>query len=267
MNLKTDLLSGAGNTFHIVYKNADKFLSYPDASNKMKNVAQQICLKYKADGFIFLEKKENSTTEYFWYFYNNDGSVAEMCGNATRCVGYYIKSKLLSPLSSWCLQTTAGPIQIEFVENEEYKITMSPVLELRSQHGFFCDTGVPHLVLEYKGEDLFNNLETELKLESKKLREHIDFKPKGTNVTYVSIGKDKENVLAASYERGVEDFTAACGTGAMAVAYYNLKKHNCSETNVQMPGGLLKMNLNDLTKPTMTGPALQIGSYEYEISN
>lgn len=270
MKIQTDLISGAGNTFHILYGQAEKFLSRPQARELMKATSKTVCEKQKADGFIFLEKEEGSPNQYKWYFYNNDGSEAEMCGNATRCVGFYLKNHLQSPLKNWVLATVAGPIQIETVEAssslQEFKITMSPVQKLESTRGFFCDTGVPHLVLKYDSENLFKELTEDLKIKSRTIRFDSEFQPRGTNVTYAALLPEADRLRAVSYERGVEDFTEACGTGAMAAALYNLSVRGSIVTKVEMPGGTLTMNLSNLNRPTMTGPAQLLGSYENDIS-
>lgn len=262
MKVKTHLISGAGNTFHVVFDENNKFSSELWPVAKKKQLTRDACIKNKADGFIFLEKAESEPNAYKWYFYNNDGSDAEMCGNATRCVGYYIKNILKNEGKEWTLSTIAGPIKIQFIENEKFKITMTPPVTLNSNFGFFCDTGVPHLVLE---TDKIK-MDTQTKAESRKLREHPEFQPRGTNVTYVATEGDITKLKAVSYERGVEDFTDACGTGAMAAALYNLTKRGVKQTQVEMPGGSLIMDLSDLNKPTMTGPAVLLGSYEYDIA-
>lgn len=270
MKLHTDLISGAGNTFHVLYKQANLFLQQNEAHHKMQTFAKDVCTLHKADGLIFLEPASddsaNVARDFKWYFFNNDGSDAEMCGNATRCVGYFIRHKLDNQNESWSLDTVAGPIKIEFVESEKFKITMSPIQKLSAPAGFFCDTGVPHLVLPYTQPDLFENLNEDLKIKSRALRFDSQFQPRGTNVTYIFEEAEKECVKAVSYERGVEDFTEACGTGAMAAAFYNLTKRKSTITSVQMPGGTLVMNLENLNRPTMTGPAVLLGSFDYEIS-
>ncbi len=266
MKISTDLISGAGNTFHILYGMAQYFLSQPQASELMKATSKKICETQKADGFIFLEKQEGTPDRYKWYFYNNDGSEAEMCGNATRCVGFYLKNHLQSPLKNWFLATVAGLIEIESISNEQFKITMSPAKKLESTKGFYCDTGVPHLVQKYDSENIFNQLTEELKLKSRALRFDSEFQPRGTNVTYAVLLSEKDRLRAVSYERGVEDFTEACGTGAMAAALYNLAVRDCAVTFVEMPGGTLKLDLSNLNRPMMTGPAQLLGSYENDIS-
>ena len=51
----------------------------------------------------------------------------------------------------------------------------------------------------------------------------------------------------------------------MAAAFFNLTKRGVVQTQVEMPGGTLIMDLSELNSPTMTGPAALLGSYEYEI--
>ena len=213
MKITATLLSGAGNTFHILQEtNSDLTIA-----NK-KNIAKKICSLKQADGFIFL-KNTNKENQFKWDFYNNDGSDAEMCGNATRCVGHYIKNEIKSNQKLWVLETKAGRIQIEPLLNDQYQITMTPLLLLHSSHGFFCNTGVPHLVLV---TNQFENYKA-LKNEARQLRTHPDFLAAGTNVTYIQTSNDLSLLKSVSYERGVEDFTEACGTGAVAAAFYNFK--------------------------------------------
>ena len=254
MKIVTHLISGAGNTFHITM--AEEVSLH--ASEK-KAIAKEICARHSADGFIFLQ---GDGENFKWSFYNNDGSDAEMCGNATRCVGFYIKNLLGSTLDKWQLQTVAGPITIRFVEKEIYKITMTAIQEYKSAHGFFCDTGVPHLVIEC-AEIVVGG---EPKEHARKLRNHFDFQPRGTNVTYVQLDSVESKAKAVSYERGVEDFTAACGTGAVAAAFYNLTKRGVRQTQVEMPGGTLMMDLSNLSYPEMTGPAVLLGSFDNAIT-
>ena len=113
MKISTHLISGAGNTFHIVYISDHDFLNAEGVFDKKKEIATNMSSAYPADGFIYLTNNisKNLDNEYKWYFYNKDGSDAEMCGNATRCVGYYIKNVLHSNEQTWFLLTRAGKIK------------------------------------------------------------------------------------------------------------------------------------------------------------
>lgn len=252
MKLTTHLISGAGNTFHIV----DETVGRDWTASQKKKFAEAICRNQPADGFIFLRKDPLT-----WDFYNNDGSDAEMCGNATRCVGLYLAEIQNDSANAWTLKTTAGPIYIQQVSIGQYKVQMTAILEGSSSKGYFCDTGVPHLVLEIANLKEYSKL----KKDAQTLRFDPEF-PKGTNVTYVQLLPNKNQVKAVSFERGVEDFTQACGTGAMAAAAFNFRKRGAIETEVEMPGGILKMSLADLRQPVMIGPAQLLGKYEYEDS-
>ena len=176
-------------------------------------------------------------------------------------MGYYVKNILHNKSENWLLNTTAGQIYIHAVTENNFEVQMTGVVELPSKHGFFCNTGVPHLVLEIKRLADY----PEKKEMARALRSHPDFGSAGTNVTFIEFLPETFKVKAVSFERGVEDFTAACGTGAMAAAFYNLKKQKCAKTEVEMPGGMLIMDVSDLTKPIMTGSAVALGEFSYEI--
>lgn len=261
MKLTTQLISGAGNTFHLTYLPVSDVTKI--GKENLRSMAVHICSLHKADGFIYLS--EEAPGSYQWVFFNNDGSDAEMCGNATRCVGFYIENFLRHPGLQWSLKTTAGKIQITSAGSNNYKVIMSPFSKGSSFKGFFCDTGVPHLVIETTDPLLFSHL-SGLKARSSELRFDEEFKPKGTNVTYCYFEKELNKLKAVSFERGVEDFTAACGTGAAAAAYFNLTKRGIPETEVEMPGGTLIINLKDLNRPEMTGPAVLLGSFVNEVA-
>ena len=261
--IRTELISGAGNTFHIAYNQAAVIPENQNRHAIMKKIAQKACQENAADGFMFLEKDD--VADLRWYFFNNDGSDAEMCGNATRCVGLIAESVGLDVFGGITLKTTAGIVRIKSLSNGFFEVIMSAPKKLSSRSHFFCDTGVPHLVIEYKDSNLFTSLTEDLKLRSREIRFSQEFAPRGTNVTYVERTKNPEKIRAVSYERGVEDFTKACGTGAMAAAFENFVEHKEVKTEVEMPGGVLTMDLSNINAPTMTGPAEKIGSYEYEV--
>lgn len=263
MKIQSYFISGAGNKFLICFIQENQRDEVSSFSKEVKkSFLKKVCLDTQSDGFIFLSRNETDLN-YSWEFYNNDGSDAEMCGNATRCVGFFVQNILKDTRPFWQLLTVAGLIEISSAaqNSTDYKVVMTPIQQLSSSLGFFCDTGVPHLILEIA--DFADYLKH--KEQARALRKHSDFGPKGTNVTFVTFLSPNNKVQAVSFERGVEDFTAACGTGAMAAAFYNLIKRGSVQTEVEMPGGTLIMNLTNLQRPTMTGPTVLIGKYEYEL--
>jgi diaminopimelate epimerase len=121
---------------------------------------------------------------------------------------------------------------------------------------------VPHVVIEIPAFESFENW----KERCREIRNSPDFSPKGTNVTLILRQADLNTVKAVSFERGVEDFTLACGTGAVAAALYMNQKYKNTKTSVEMPGGTLNIDMSDLKKPIMVGPAKHLEDYMYEFS-
>ena len=271
MKIETQILSGAGNTFHIVFDRQKDFDTRKNPREAMREAAKIICEKNGADGFIFLESADKrvrpeQASEFKWTFFNSDGSDAEMCGNATRCVGYFLVNEIGSLREKWILETVRGMLEIRKVSGDVYSVKMPAIQQGKSQLGFYCDTGVPHLVLPSPFATLFDQLQNaDFKEKSSKLRFHDSFGTRGTNVTYVEMTDDAKKIKAASYERGVEGFTQACGTGAVAAAFYNLTTRGILETAVEMPGGTLTINIQNISEPVMTGPAKLLEKHTYEI--
>ena len=185
MKIETALFSGAGNTFHIVKSDHTNM-----SLEQKKHFSKNICARHAADGLIYLTG--DGSEQFTWDFFNNDGSEAEMCGNASRCVGCYIRHFLKDGNDHWRLKTAAGVVSIQALSNEEYQVIMTPLTLLSSVHGFFCNTGVPHLVVELKKFEDFKAK----RREAKGLREHKDFSPPGTNVTYISFEENLKLIKA-----------------------------------------------------------------------
>jgi len=152
--------------------------------------------------------------------FNADGSEAEMCGNGARCIARFaflqgIAREVMS------FETLAGIVEAE-VKGQRVKIRMNEPKDLRlhqeisvegkevALHG--VNPGVPHAAL------LVEDLEkAEVKELGRKIRFHPAFQPAGTNVNFLYIA-DPHHLSIRTYERGVEDETLACGTGAVASA-------------------------------------------------
>ena len=175
-------------------------------------LAKQLCDRQKgvgADGLIVL--LPHNEYDFKWQFYNNDGSVASMCGNGTRACAHYAYTQGLAN-STMQFLTGAGVIS-SMVENDvvETELTTPKVLsESFKENGltwYFCDTGVPHLVTFVDDTISFD----------KTIARQMRYKY-NANVNYTSL---KEGTLQVrTYERGVEDETLACGTG-MAACFYS----------------------------------------------
>lgn len=206
--------AAAGNDF-IIFDNRAKVLTDP------ARTAKALCeRKYSvgADGLLLLEHSKSADIRM--RIFNPDGSEAEMCGNGVRCLAKYAaQAKITSATHS--IETLAGRIEAQ-VRGDVVKAKMSTPRDLKLDVSVdvegrkvllhLIDTGVPHAVqvMERVSEAEVNRL-------GRALRRHKRFAPKGTNVNFISIGKDS-SVEIRTYERGVEAETLACGTGSTAAA-------------------------------------------------
>ncbi len=212
-------MQGCGNDF-VLMDNRQLRLS----REVMADWARAVCRKafgVGADGMILLDHApEGSRADYIWHFYNADGSRAEMCGNGARCATRLAYLLGMAP-EKHVLGTDAGDIEAEvFPGSNEVRVRLTPPknLELnidldlgaRKVEAHFVDTGVPHTVI------------IEPSLERAPVRElgattrfHPHFAPAGTNANFIEI-VDRSHINLRTYERGVEDETYACGTGAVA---------------------------------------------------
>ncbi len=212
-------MQGCGNDF-VLLDNRELKL----ARDVMPDWARAVCRKafgVYADGLILLDHApEGAKADYIWHFFNADGSRAEMCGNGARCATRLAYLLGLAP-QKHVLGTDAGDIEAEvYPGSNEVQVLLTPpknlTLNLTLDLGgdllpaHFVDTGVPHTVIVRS--DLDKAPVREL---GKAVRFHERFAPAGTNVNFIHV-VDRERINLRTYERGVEDETYACGTGAVA---------------------------------------------------
>ncbi len=218
-------LQGCGNDFVAI---DNRELNIPAQS--MAQWALKVCVRafgIGADGIFFIENApKGSGLDYAWQFYNCDGSRAEMCGNASRCVGKLAHKLGIAP-KKHSFGTDVGPIKVEvFTAGEDMgqvkvQLTKPQSLELNLELDFqgapyavhFVDTGVPHVVVFVEDVSQVN-----VQAVGSYLRHHEKFRPEGTNVNFVQV-MDRETMLCRTYERGVEGETLACGTGVCAAQF------------------------------------------------
>ncbi len=209
-------MHGSGNDF-ILIDNRDRFIKASIAPM----VAERLCRRkfgVGADGLILIE--DSSVADFKWGFYNADGSEAEMCGNGGRCAARFAFLEGIAP-DKQRFETLAGIIRAE-VNGRQVKLQMSPPEDLRLDFRLkiredefsvsTLNTGVPHAVV------LVDDIESVPVFEwGRFIRYDPTFQPDGTNVNFVKV-IDAHNIRIRTYERGVEDETLACGTGAVASA-------------------------------------------------
>ncbi len=209
-------MSGAGNDF-IIIDNRNQIVGQDDLSGFIANVCRRK-MSAGADGLILIEDSDNF--DFRWRFFNSDGSKAEMCGNGARCAARFahvtgIADRTLS------FETEAGVVKAEIFEDrvrvkmpDPSDLKLAYLLEL-SNHALqisSINTGVPHVVVMVE-----QVADMDVVTLGREIRFHHKFSPAGTNANFAQ--RIKENAIEIrTYERGVENETLACGTGAIASA-------------------------------------------------
>jgi diaminopimelate epimerase len=209
-------MSGSGNDF-IIIDNRNNIVDESDLSNFIVNVCRRK-MSVGADGVILVENTGNA--DFKWRFFNSDGSVAEMCGNGARCVARFAYLNNIAG-SNMSFETLAGLVKAEVIE-ERVKVKMTDPFDFETdvtielKNGltsiYSINTGVPHVVMVKNSIDDIDIVKI-----GREIRYHDRFSPAGTNVNFVCHIKDN-TIAIRTYERGVEDETLACGTGAAASA-------------------------------------------------
>ncbi len=207
MQIPFSKYTGCGNSFIII----------DDRERRMAreaSIIQQLCHPHfgiGADGLILV------TGEWSLIFYNADGQEAEMCGNGVRCVARFIQDELNISNKKLQLKTAAGPIETETTDST-VKVRMPPVekieraLQVGSFTGDFLNSGVPHFVTfipDLQAVDIGKS--------GHEISHHPLFAPSRTNVNFATILSER-TIKIRTFERGVEQETLACGTGATAAA-------------------------------------------------
>jgi len=210
-------MNGSGNDF-IIIDHRTNFLKGVSLPLFVRVVCQRR-ESVGADGLILIEP--SNIADFKWRFFNADGSEAEMCGNGGRCVARYAYVKGIAGPKLSC-ETAAGVIRAEVTRQTGVLLQLSPPKDIRSKFRLMVDnqplwvrsinTGVPHVVVPVEHIE-----EVPVKELGQKIRFHPEFQPAGTNVNFV-YAADSTHLTIRTYERGVEDETLACGTGAVASA-------------------------------------------------
>ena len=229
-------MSGAGNDFMVIDSRGQK----PDH----EALAKKLCKLTNADGFMALD--ESDTADFRLHFYNSDGTRGEMCGNGSRCICKFAYDLGIAG-AKMTVQTDAGIVCGERLSENAYRVKLNNpgILDLhRRADCAYIELGrpgVPHGVVPIK--DLSFDDKERLREYAVQLRHAQEF-PKGANINFYAF-LDENTVRVLTYERGVEDYTLACGTGSASVAValwaQGLLKGN--RLTVLVPGGTLKVML------------------------
>lgn len=215
-------MNGSGNDF-ILIDNRQGAVGDAEMAPLVKSVCRRR-VSVGADGVIFVVP--SARYDFGWRFFNADGGEVEMCGNGSRCVSRFAFLKRIAG-PKMTFETLMGPVSAE-VKGSRVKVLMPQPdgldldLDLEVLPGWIsCDyvhTGVPHVVIGVK--DLEHHPVVD---QGRRIRYHERFSPEGTNANFV-VQSGIDRLTVRTYERGVEDETLACGTGAIAAALVALKR-------------------------------------------
>ena len=252
-------MSGAGNDFMVI-DGRGQTLDY-------SRLALELCKLADCDGFMAVDVSDKA--DFKLHFYNADGSRGEMCGNGSRCVAKFAYDHGIAP-ENMTIETDAGLLTADRIEENQYRVRLNnPGIVDLHRHGDMAyvelgDPGVPHGVFRFEGLDW--NMRDDLR-ERMRAERYADYFPKGANVNYYDfLSEDRVRIL--TFERGVEDFTLACGTGSGSVAtvLWLTGKLPGGKISVENPGGTLHFELEgsdtEVTSILMTGPAEKVREYE-----
>lgn len=251
-------MSGAGNDFIVMDARGGDY-NFPQ-------LAVSLCRQFGADGFMAVGASQ--TADFRLHFYNSDGSRGELCGNGSRCICRFAYENGIAG-ETVAFETDAGVAHGWRLAENRFRVQLPPPGEARLNYApgmDFVEVGCPHVLREYPG-DLWADRQA-LKAQMQALRHRLNA-PKGTNVDYFT-WLDGRTVRILTFERGVEDFTLACGTGtgAVAVALWTRGRLPGGTLTVENPGGVLTVNLSGengrVTTLLLEGPADVLAQYEVD---
>lgn len=243
-------MHGAGNDFIVMDARPDQF-----PKHEIIKRAPLLCHRRTgigADGILLLEN--SATSDYRMHYMNADGSEAGMCGNGARCLAQFavqlgFPGKLTFQMND---KVYLAEVHSDYV-SVAFPVNPQPVKRrIEGINWYELNTGTEHVVsidnsYASASDDVFRT-------SGRNIRNRSDLFPIGTNVNFANI-VNENRLRLVTYERGVEDLTLACGTGAIATAitweyckYHNLNTDNVDLMNhhiqVDCPGGPLEVTFD-----------------------
>ncbi len=247
MTIAFDKYQGAGNDF-IIIDNRKDVVDPADF-----HLINRLCDRrfgIGADGLILVSCHDRA--DYEMKYFNADGKLGSMCGNGGRCTAHFALRSGIAGAKQRFLAFDG--LHEAIVARDTVRLQIGDVYEHRKIGGnYFIDTGSPHYVVFADDLDNLNVVE-----EGRKLRWSPLFAPGGTNVNFVRI--DDKGISIRTFERGVEDETLACGTGATAsvIASILAGRFDRAPVSVRARGGALsvdfKIQKDKITDIWLTGP-------------
>ncbi len=252
-------MSGAGNDFMVIDGRG--------MGSDHRELAIRLCAIAGCDGFMAVDNSDKA--DFRLHFYNSDGSRGEMCGNGARCICKFAYDMGIAG-AEMVVETDAGLVPGWRLRPNRYRVQLNnpAVIDLhRRPDAAYIELGnpgIPHSVTEIP--DLTWAKMGDLRDLARELRHAPEF-PKGANANLYT-WVDDTTVRILTYERGVEDYTLACGTGSGSVAAVLWTKGLVpgGKLTLQNRGGDLTVTVRGedgkITSLLLEGPAERLRIYE-----
>ena len=264
-------MHGAGNDFVMVDDRAGTFPAH-DYLRMAAFAANRTGIG--CEGVILVQ--ESPVADFKMAFYNPDGTEADLCGNGARCVAAFAVEIGLAK-RNLTMETRAGLIDAEVLDGGLVKVWMPEPRDRRygisvkvkgqMVTGDYIVAGVPHFIVPVQ-----NVAQIDVAKLGRELRLSDAFEPDGTNVDFVQFIAPAKAVMR-TYERGVEEESGACGTGAMAAAVVGVETKGLSlPMRVRTSGGYELVVDGDwrrrkATGFTLTGPVKKVFEGEVDLDS
>jgi len=250
MQITFNKYEGTGNDFVMI---DNRMQTFPKENTALVKHLCDRRFGIGGDGLLLLEN--DSQTDFRMVYYNSDGNLSSMCGNGGRCIVAFAKSLGIIQNEATFIATD-GRHQATILDDGIVSLQMGDVNEITIAPDYvFLNTGSPHHVV--LSEDL---KQLDVKSEGSKIRYSDLYGKAGSNVNFVHQVADSTFAIR-TYERGVEDETLSCGTGAtaVAIAMNALGKTNSKSVEILVEGGKLKVTfekeVSQYKKVFLIGPA------------
>ena len=247
---------GTGNDF-VMIDNRD--LIFPKEREIIKNLCDRR-FGIGGDGLILLEN--DPSADFKMVYYNSDGNESTMCGNGGRCLVAF--AHFLDIFEDRTVFNAIDGLHEAEIHNGIVKLKMIDVDGIKNiDADFELNTGSPHFVT-------FVEMLKDYKVFEKgnKIRNSTSYCEQGINVNFVEKIAENE-IFIRTYERGVEDETFSCGTGATAAALVFLKDKKLSSVKVKVLGGNLKVYAEKdgegFKNIWLEGPAKQVFKGKFDL--
>jgi diaminopimelate epimerase len=273
--MKFTKMHGAGNDY--VYIDCFK-----EKVDNPEELAIKVSDRHKgigSDGLVLIMPSD--TCDFRMRMFNADGSEAQMCGNASRCIGKYVYDAGYTQKQIITLETKGGVKTLElFPENGKVKVNMGePVLAVEKIPVKWNDKKLINQLIDFKPEKyaitavsmgnphavIFTEDIDHLNIEpiGRKIENHPMF-PERTNVEFVEILSPVHAKMRV-WERGSGE-TQACGTGACAVQVASVLNGKLEKkATISLPGGDLELEWDEANNLVyMTGGAVKVFEGNYE---